>query len=65
MSDPHHVQTRGAGGADLYALPFCRRCHRRCHDMGRKSFKEAEKINLWREVCRHITRYLSHADVTI
>lgn len=60
--DPHHLQSRGAGGSDYTALPMCRGHHRELHTMADSTFESEYRINLWREVCRHLTRYLAQHD---
>lgn len=37
-SEPHHVQTVGAGGSDYRALSSCRRCHDLVHEAHWKEF---------------------------
>lgn len=37
--DPHHISTVGAGGSDLHALPFCRKCHAMFHSKGSETFE--------------------------
>ncbi len=59
-SDPSHVKSRGAGGKAADLIPQCRRCHRRLHDVGRRTFEVEEGVDLaelveryealWREV---------------
>jgi len=45
--DAHHVQTRGAGGSDLTAVPLCRIHHDGIHRMGVMTFQTHFKINLF------------------
>lgn len=49
-SDPDHLQTRGAGGSDLFAVPLCRACHSRRHAIGTAAFEAEIGVSLWRVV---------------
>lgn len=52
-SDPHHVETRGAGGDASDMVPMCRQHHNEFHANGRSSFQYKYKIDLLK-----IARYL-------
>jgi len=58
-NDPHHLTSRGAGGSDLTAIPLCRDCHRRYHDIGHDEFQNHRSIDLWKQAHRHLRRYLT------
>jgi hypothetical protein len=58
-NDPHHLTSRGAGGSDLTAIPLCRDCHRRYHDLGHEAFQSHRSIDLWKQAHRHLRRYLT------
>lgn len=45
-SDPHHWPSRGAGGHDEDALPFCRRCHDAFHSEGEETFQRKRNLSL-------------------
>lgn len=45
-SDPHHVQSRGAGGDRRSLVPLCRDCHRLLHQIGRRTFEALAKVDL-------------------
>ena len=51
-ADPHHVQTKGAGGGDDQVAPLCREHHAMCHRIGRASFAAAWKLDLDAEAAR-------------
>ncbi len=45
-SDPSHVRSRGAGGTAEDLIPQCRGCHRRLHDLGRRTFEAEIGVDL-------------------
>ena len=51
-TEPHHLITVGAGGADETACPLCWQCHPMIETLGlrrfEKEFKQI-KLNLWME----------------
>jgi hypothetical protein len=59
-NDPHHLTSRGAGGSDLTAIPMCRDCHRRYHDLGHDAFQNHRSIDLWKQAHRHLRRYFAN-----
>lgn len=47
---PHHVETRGAGGSDLRAIPLCPLHHQEIHVVGVQTFAmkyRLEYIEVW------------------
>ena len=49
-TDPHHVQTRGAFGSDLLAIPLCRGHHVEIHKMGVETFERLRMPASYQEV---------------
>lgn len=45
--DPHHVKTRGSGGADWDCVSLCRLHHDECHLIGTFAFCDKYAIDLW------------------
>ncbi len=62
--DPHHVRSRGAGGADRSnVVPLCRAGHDVAHDVGPNRFLRAFGVDLWAEARRLTAWYLErHPD---
>lgn len=52
-NDPHHVETRGAGGGESDLIPLCRNHHNEFHRQGKAFFQTKYKIDLGK-----IARYL-------
>ncbi len=44
-TEAHHTKTRGSGGGDDTAAPFCARHHKEFHLIGRKSFAARHKCD--------------------
>ena len=57
-SDPHHLQSRGAGGSDYTSIPLCRRHHSGLHAMGYTKFQDVNNINLWKLNANVLARYV-------
>jgi len=47
-TEPHHLITVGAGGADETACPLCFKCHVQI-GWGLKKFEKEHNVNLWME----------------
>lgn len=43
---PHHVKTRGAGGAERDQVPICQEHHEDIHSLGKTSFERLYELNL-------------------
>lgn len=54
-SDPHHVQSRGAGGTKRDLVPLCRHCHDYGHSRGWQTLEREANINL-REIADELWR---------
>jgi hypothetical protein len=49
--DPHHIESMGMGIKcnDTRTISLCRRHHSEIHAIGKKSFCEQYRIDLWRQ----------------
>jgi transposase-like protein len=63
-NDPHHLTSKGAGGSDRTAIPLCRDCHRRYHDLGHDAFQSHRSVDLWKQAHRHLRRYLEQTETS-
>ena len=61
-AEPQHTKTRAAGGSDYRALPFCRRHHQQCHNLGVVSFQKKFSIDFQEEIIRHLEIYLAELE---
>ena len=56
-SDPHHPITRGARGADFFALPMCREHHRAAQVRAWERLLGVTEAGLWRMVAEQLCEY--------
>ena len=57
-AEPHHMQTRGAGGSDHLVVPLCRLHHTMIHTIGLAELEDRLGINLWRVVGECLSGYV-------
>ena len=45
-SEPHHLETKGAGGSDFLAVPLCREHHTEIGNIGTMTFIQRHCLNI-------------------
>ena len=45
-TDPHHLDSRGSGGSDYSAVPLCRVCHTRAHQLGERLIRQRHGVDM-------------------
>lgn len=61
-SDAAHVKTRAAGGGPDDMIPLCRKCHRRQHDLGVKTFAARHGVDLRKLATRYAEAWAAEHD---
>lgn len=63
---PHHTKSVGAGGSDLLTIPLCADHHTlqddSVHILGKTSFPEHHRIDVWEEIARLIQEWMENND---
>lgn len=53
--EAHHIDTRGAGGSDLTAVPLCRRHHVEWHQLGKATSEDKWGLE-WSQIIESLNK---------